>query len=117
VFWLALDRAAAGNGGLMVDTRGRLPGSPVRLERTGDEASLVDVPESPGSVLFDTALTDLRTVDGMPGDGIFVDGLLIHGSDACRDGRPRDALAIHVIDLSCQWSDRNYLGRATPLEL
>jgi phytanoyl-CoA hydroxylase len=117
VFWLALDRAGAGNGGLMVDVGGRLPGSPIRLVRTADEASLVDVPEYPRSALFDARLTDLRIVDCRPGDGVFVDGLVMHGSDACGNGRPRDALAIHVIDMSCRWSDRNYLGQAVPLEL
>lgn len=117
VFWLALDRADALNGGLMVDMRGRVPGSPTRLVRTGNEASIIPVPEFADSVLDRATLDDLHLIECMPGDGVFVDGLVMHGSGTCKSGRSRDALAIHIIDMSCQWSQRNYLGRAVPLEL
>jgi phytanoyl-CoA hydroxylase len=115
VFWIALDRTGADNGGLLVDPRGPRPGSPTRLVRDGDEATIIPVA---GVADESVSLDQLRLVECEPGDLVLVDGLLLHGSDATRGAASaRDALAIHVVDLECEWSPRNYLGHVTPFEI
>ena len=117
VFWLALDRADERNGGLLVDTRGPVPGPRHRLVRHGDEAKLVPVVDAPTEAYPFADLAALTPVRCDPGDAVVVDGLVLHGSGIPEESRGRDALAVHVVDLECAWASTNYLGNMTPYEL
>ncbi|MFF3869877.1 phytanoyl-CoA dioxygenase family protein [Micromonospora sp. NPDC001898] len=117
VFWIALDRADESNGGLLVDERGPVPGPSHRLVRHADEARLVPLSDAVPDPRLRDGLDALTLVPCDPGDAVAVDGLVLHGSAESDGSRPRDALAVHVVDLDCAWAGTNYLGRMTPHEL
>ncbi|MEU8189194.1 phytanoyl-CoA dioxygenase family protein [Micromonospora carbonacea] len=117
VFWIALDRADRTNGGLLVDHCGPVPGPTHRLVRHADEARLVRLPEPAADPRTRHGLDALTLIPCDPGDAVAVDGLVLHGSAGSDGTRPRDALAVHVVDLDCEWATTNYLGHMTPYEL
>ena len=117
VVWIALDHADQSNGALLVDLAGPHRQSPRRLVRHGDEATLRDVDGVPADRLDHTRLRDLTLIPCNSGDGIMIDGLVAHGSGTSMSGASRDALAVHIVDLECEWAETNYLGNMVPLEL
>ena len=108
--WIALEEASINNGCLFV-----LPGSHkkyplqqfyVRNEK-GNGTEFVDSPFP----RMEWDLQRLEPVEVAAGDLVLLHGSLVHASEANRSEHSRHAYVLHMIDLNCHWSDKNWLQR------
>lgn len=75
--------------------------------------------EATGTVFEETVfeqvpwdLSKLEPIEAEAGDLVLLDGLLVHASYANWSNRSRQAYVLHLIDLNCRWSERNWLQRS-----
>lgn len=110
-FWLALEDADAGNGGLYTYAGQHRGALKARFrERHGKLATeVLDATPWPAA-----ARVDLATPAGTL---VVLHGLLPHGSGANRSDRPRWAYALHVVDGASRLSADNWLKRGPDMPL
>jgi phytanoyl-CoA hydroxylase len=108
LLWFALEDADVENGCLYIDPRGAVASAPLRMRREGDRAIVVG-PPSAEMPSFD----QLEPHEALKGDLVMLDGRVPHASaPGAPDGRSRDVLALHVVDLAAYVPPDLYLGNA-----
>ena len=112
--WFALEDADEENGCLTVLPKSHLD-YPLQEQfvRNETESGTIFVDTSEARCTWNTG--EMIPLPAKQGDLILLHGSLVHGSHANRSSRSRHAYVLHLIDLACEWSSRNWLQRSPSL--
>lgn len=109
--WIALEPALVENGCLNAIS-GSQKMYPLQQIYVRNKEETATVFEDTVNERASWDLSKLEPIEAEAGDLVLLDGLLVHASYANRSSRSRQAYVLHLIDLNCRWSERNWLQRA-----